>query len=414
MTKTILYIVNSYGTPPLNYFEKYLKENRTALLTIIKLPAIRLIENRMKIDAFVKDENGQIHAISLNLPFPFPFFLVFLVQYFINFILCFILLTKLKRKRFALAIGETNFGSCIAFIIKKLGLARFSVFFNGDIIPDPAWSNSSFFLPNHKQRHPLSKFVDNLLINIQSGLRRIGYKNDLIWFASKKIASYDAAKGLRPKKKIINDPILVDYNQTLKYSRYKKKMNTLCYIGRVDNYVGLEIIIPALNKIKEAIVDIHLLIIGGNEMAFETYRRLAIKHRVINHITYYGYVSETDKALALMSRAALGMALYKPVKDNVSMYTQPGKPKDYIGVGIPVLLSNHGPEIGREIVRYCAGVASDFNIASVARTITEVLTNQRLYATLQKGVLCFAKAYDYRNRFTEIWEELKQNTKTEL
>ena len=115
MTKSILYIVNSYGTPPLNYFEKYIKENRMASITICKLPAIRSAKNKININAFIKDEENNIHEINLNLFFPFPYFLIFLLQYLINFILLFILLSKIKRKKFDIVIGETNFGSCISW-----------------------------------------------------------------------------------------------------------------------------------------------------------------------------------------------------------------------------------------------------------------------------------------------------------
>lgn len=409
MTKSILYIVNSYGTPPLNYFEKYLKENRKAFVTILKLPAIRLLKNKISLDAFIKDEGNKVYKINLNIFFPLPYFLVFLLQYLINFVLLFILLSKIKRKKFDIVIGETNFGSCISFILRKLHVAKFSIFFNGDIIPYSKWSDNCFFLPNKNKKNPFYKSVDNFLIKIQYWLRNIGYKNDLIWFANKKIADFDSKKGLVNRNNIINDPILVDYRQSLKYSLYEKRMNTLCYIGRIDDYVGLDIIIPALKVIKKTITNIQLLIIGGNEISFERYKRLAIKNEVANKITFYGYVPEIEKAFKLMSHAALGIALYKPVKDNVSMYTQPGKPKEYIKLGIPVLLSKNGPEIGRQIIRYKAGVESDFNIESVSKTIINVLTDKYLYTELQKGVLHFANEYNYKARFKEIWEEITKS-----
>lgn len=409
MTKSILYIVNSYGTPPLNYFEKYLKENQKAFVTILKLPAIRLLKNRVSLDAFIKDEGNKIHKINLNIFFPLPYFLIFLLQYLINFILLFILLSKIKRKKFDIVIGETNFGSCISFILRKLRVAKFSVFFNGDIIPDSKWSDNCFFLPNKNKKNPFYKSIDNFLIKIQYWLRNIGYKNDLVWFANKKIAIFDSERGLEGKKKIINDPILIDYQQSLKYSSYKKRMNTLCYIGRIDDYVGLDIIIPALKETKKVIPNIRLLIIGGNEISFERYKLLAIKNGVENQIIYHGYIPEIEKAFELMSHAALGIGLYKPVKDNVSMYTQPGKIKEYIKVGVPVLLSKNGPEIGRRIIRFKAGVESDFNVKSVSKTIIEILTNKYLYAELQKGVLRFANEYDYKARFKEIWEEITKS-----
>ncbi len=406
MKKSILYIVNFYGTAPLNYFEKYVRESNVAGITVLKLPAVRLRKNRLEIHAFIKDEDGKFHQSNHNLFFPFPHFLVFLVQYAINFFLLFSLLSKIKRRKFDIIIGETNFGGAAAFLLKKISKASFSVFFNGDIIPDPAWSKNCFFLPNNGRTGFIYKHMDNMLINLQSFLRSIAYKNNLVWFASEKIADLDSEKHLKNRKNMINDPILIDQLTTVEYVTAPKKMDTLCYIGRIDDYVGLDVIIPALKIIKKTIPDIRLLIIGGNDIVFEKYKRLAKENGVLDRIVFYGFIPEMEKALAIMSRCALGVALYKPVKDNVSLYTQPGKPKDYIMAGLPVLLTKNGPDIGKQIVQYKAGVESDFDIRSVANVISMVLTNTNFYHTLLKGTLKFAKAYDYRVRFKKISEEL--------
>jgi glycosyltransferase involved in cell wall biosynthesis len=408
--KNIFYVVNTYGTPPLNYLEKYLKENQIASVTVLKLPAIRLVKNRLTINAFIKDEKGTKHEININLFFPFPYFFTYLFQYPINFILLFVLLSKINRKAFDIAIGETNFGSCISYLLKRLNIVRFSVFFNGDIIPNPKWTKNCFFLPSNNKGGVMYKHIDNFIIKMQYWLRSFGYKNDLVWFASKKIADYDSRRNLKNMRTIINDPILIDYHTTVGYSKSAKKMNTLCYIGRIDDYVGLDIIIPALKQIKKRIPNIQLMIIGGSEVTFEKYRLLAIQHAVESSVVYHGFIPKIDDALDLMSHAALGMALYKPVIDNVSLYTQPGKIKEYIKVGIPVLIAKRGPEIGKQVIAFNAGVESDYTSEDVARVIIKTLSDEKVYREMQRGVLNFAKEYNYPVRLNKIWHEIEKQS----
>lgn len=407
--QSILYIVNFYGSPPLNYFEKYLNESKSGYLTIIKLPAVRSSKNRINIDAFIKDEEGDKHNINLNLFFPLPYFLIFLVQYVLNFFILFILLSKIKRKKFSIIIGESNFGGAITYLLKKIGRCDFSIYFNGDILPDTQSSKKCFFLPNNESFFfPILKLIDSTLIITQNSLRKIGYRNDLIWYGDKKIEEWDSKRGLESHKKIIFHGVFIDYKEYEKYSFVKKNINDICYIGRIDDYVGFDILIPSLALIKKTIPNIKLHIIGGSEVSIEKYKKLAKQNSVQEHVKFYGYVPRMEDAYNIMSHCALGLALYKPVKDNVSMYTNPGKPKEYIKVGIPVLLTKGGPEIGQEMVKYNAGIAVDFDKQQVSDAIIKIMSNNDIYTELQSGVKKYALKEDSNIHFKTFLKNLEK------
>ncbi len=405
--KSLLYIVNFYGSPPLNYFEKYLVETDSALLTILKLPAVRSSKRKITIDAFIKDEQEKKHETTFNLFFPFPYFFVYFVQYLINFILVFVLLRKIRRKHFDIVIGETNFGSAVSFLLKKLGIAHYSVYFNGDILPDPRSSKKCFFLPNIKTSFVwFYKMIDTFLLKTQFFLRKIGYQNDLVWFCNDKIKKWDASYGLKSKDSIIYDPILIDMAQFKHYENKKKDMTALGYIGRIDDYVGFDIIIPALSKIKKTMPQIKLHLVGGSDIAFEKYKQLAKKYNVLGGIRFYGYLPKMEDAFNILSGCALGLALYKPTPDNVSMISQPAKPKEYIKVGIPVLVTKNGPTIGKEIVNFDAGVESNFTIEDVTATIIDVLRDKKRYYQLRQGVKKYAKINEYSRTLSKVWKEI--------
>lgn len=409
MKKNLLYINNFYGTQPLNYIEEYFKKSRTANLTIIKLPAVRSAKYRINIDAFVRDEKNKMINVNLNLIFPFPYFLVFIAQYIINFVLLIYFLTKIERKYFHIVIAETNFGGSVGYLLKKLGKVKFSIFFNGDILPNPKSSTNCFFLPNvNSKLHFLYKLFDTCLITLQFILRKICYKNDLVWFASEKIEKWDLQYGLKSKEKIIFEAVIIDSNLYKKYAKTKVDMNTICYLGRLDDYVGLDIVIPSLKYLKQELPNIQLLIVGGNELTINKYKTFAQKYDVTNQVKFYGYLPKMDEVYRLISNCALGLALYKPVSDNVSMYTTPGKLKDYLKVGLPILITKNGPDIGQEIVRYNAGLAIDFDIKKTADTIRNILTNERLYKNLKRGVDKYVQEHKNTSQFSHIWQEILQ------
>lgn len=406
MKKSLLYIINFYGSPPLNYFEKYINETQSARLTILKLPSVRTSKYRLIVDSFIKDENGIMHNFKLNVFLPLPYFMLFLLQYLLNTFLVFHLLGKIKSRVFDIAIGETNFGSAVCYLLRTIGKVKYSTYFNGDILPDSASSSRCFFLPNPTRYHSLYKIIDTLLLKVQESLRKIGYSNDNVWYGNEMIRKWDESRGYTAKSYFVEDPILINYQEFKIYSKTVKNKNAICYIGRIDEYVGLDIIIKALPKIKEKIPRIKLHVIGGSGIVLEKYKTLAEKLDLVENVHFYGFMPNMKDALSIMSKCSLGMALYKPVKDNVSMFSQPAKPKEYIKVGLPVLVTEGGPQIGKEIVELTAGIASSYDPDSVAKVIIRVLTNEIYYAKLRKGVEKYAHKNHYFNIFKKVWSRI--------
>lgn len=406
MKTSILYIINFYGSPPLNYFEKFLKQYDDIELYILKLPAVRPIKGKLVIDAFIKDASETKYPYHITIPFFLPYSMMFFIQYILNIVIFLKLLNKVKRNKFDIVVGETNFGSTLSYFTRKFGKADYSVYFNGDILLKPSVSNKNFFLPNTEKNNRFIKALDSLLVYLQLVLRKIGYKNDLIWYANDSIKKSDTEWRLHAIDEILYDPILIDFEEYKQWHTDNKNMNSLCYIGRIDDYVGLDIIIPSLSKILKNIPDITLHIIGGNDSSAKKYQFLAKKCRVENRIIFHGFIPNMEDAYKIISHCALGMALYKPSTDNVSMYAQPAKPKEYLKVGVPVLVTRNGPLIGSEIVRAGAGVMADFSVESVTSVIIKTLSDKAAYEKLEKGVKEYAQKNHYERVFSSVWKEI--------
>jgi len=400
MNKSLIYFVSFYGTPPLNFLQKYLEENNLAKVTIVVLPFMRQSKRRLLMNTFILDESGRKIEKNIDIFFPLPFIFKYIIQYFLNFYFSFKFLSKIERKEFDLCIAEPSFGATIAYLLKKFKKCKFTIYMNGDTLADPKVSSKIHYLPQSK----INKFFDSLLIKAQYFLRKIAYKNDLVWYPSERIKKWDNERGYFAKKEIIATAGTIDLEITKKNIVISKSNHSICYIGRLDEYAGLDIAISSLKIIKQKIPDIEMVVVGGANLIIEKYQRIAREGGVLNHIKFYGFVPKTEDAIAILTRSRIGLALYKPVEDNVSLYTEPGKVKDYFRAGLPVIMAKGGPDLCEDIIKYNAGVVVDYDEEDIAQKIINVLTNQQLYEELQKGVLEISKKFDYRENFKKVWQ----------
>ncbi len=395
----VLYIVNFYGSPPLNYFEKYTKELNLAEIYILKLPAVRLTKGRLFVDAFIIDVNGKKYETNVDINFPFPPAVIFLTQYILNFILLFTLLKKIKVNKFDICIGETSFGSACAYLLKKLQKVNYSIYMNGDILPNRK-SNETYYFNN--------KIADSIMISGQMLLRKLGSKCDLIWYVTHKIHEWDIKNGINTKNYFFAEAATIDFKEFQNYSKIPKQKNVLGYIGRLDEFAGLDISIESIKYIKKNISDIRFDIVGGGSASVEHYKEIAKSHGVLDNVKFYGYIPEMSDAFDILSKASLGMALYKPDKSNVSLATDVSKVKEYIKVGLPVVITKGGPAVEKEIIKYNSGIVVDYNAKKIAEAIVNILdeNNKSEYMELQGGLKNHAKNLDYKKHFKYVWEQI--------
>jgi len=399
----ILYLLNFYGCPCQKMIVRYLRENPALKVTVAVLPAVRLVKGALQINAFILDEKEETLPYNLRLPFPFPAFFTFVFQYVLNFFILFKLLRKTRIKKFDVCIALSNYNAALMYFLKLIGRCRFSVFMNGDILPD-----TNNYL--HKGPSRLNRILNRVLTGCQAVLRRIAYKNDLIWFPIEKIRNWDLENGLRARQSFVaNSPIDC---RTVKHNLAKQKQpHTLCYIGGLYEYSGVDIAISSLRMVRDEIADVRVFFVGGSSLDVERYRELARRYGVERHIKFYGYVADEDKAQDILAGSMAGLALYKPVKDNMSLYTDSSKVKTYISAGLPVLITREGPEISRDIEGFGAGLLVDYDEADIAKNIIRILKDADLHSRLKQGVAKFGEAYDYKLLGGDIWGQISGRLK---
>lgn len=401
----ILYIVNRFGTPPLNFFMKYLIDETTDDLYVLKIPSTSPSNGPCEYGAFILNtRTNEKKEFKLSLPIKFPEFVQHFIQYTLNLYSLFKLIYTIKVNKFEIGIGESSFGAFALFLLKKLAKINYSIFMNGDIIPTISKDKKTFYLSGDTSS--AIKYIDNLFIWIQSKLRRLGFQNNLIWYPNKNIREWDLNNGFSPKDYIISQTVLVDKNEVSENIKAKRQKDTLSYIGRLDENAGIDISLKALVEVKREIPNIKLLLVGGGGSAVDKYKKMANDLGISNNTTFFGFVDNNEQAFNLLKVGSLGLSLYKPDENNVSMYAEPSKPKEYIRLGMPSIMSKGGPSIGNEMEKEGVAILAEYDALKIAKAIIKYI-HENQYTTYVKSINKFAIKYDYYNVNKKFISEIK-------
>lgn len=152
----------------------------------------------------------------------------------------------------------------------------------------------------------------------------------------------------------------------------KVNSNTVGYIGNLRPGQGLEFILDAVKENPELYVEF----VGDGPLRDEL-NRLVKEYRITKRVTFHGFVTN-EQLLGIVAKWEVAIAPYIPTKDNPTMYTEPGKIKLYIELGLPVIMTKVS-YIYKELVKYNAGVVIDFEYKSFAKALRTIQKNYSQY-----------------------------------
>lgn len=361
-----------FSSGPSQELESFLSDKVKSLL-FIGHP----FEYRKEINSFYRfhvHKNTKLHkAIGWKLPGAF--------LYFKDFLYTMIWILKSNTK-FDYYIGADNFDAFCGLILQKLGRVDKVIFYCIDYVPR-RFQNSMLDWLYH--------FFDKACLTHCS----------VVWNVSKNMAqAREKFKGLKAENcaRQIVVPLGIWHDRIPKISLEEKDKNTLIYMGHLLEKQGVDMVIRSIPCIKRKIPDIKFIIIGtGN---YESSLINLVKElKLDKNVIFTGYVESHKEVERRISEGTIGMALYKPVESNYSYFADPGKIKNYLSAGLPVILTNV-PPIARELViKKCAFVV-EYEEKDVCKKITNLLLDRKLLKCYSRNAIDFAKSYDWNSVFS--------------
>jgi glycosyltransferase involved in cell wall biosynthesis len=188
-------------------------------------------------------------------------------------------------------------------------------------------------------------------------------------------------------------PIGVNYQRIHRLEDGLINRQHLVYLGFLDKKRGLELIIDALPDIIKKSPDVRIIIIGGGR--FEEYYRKQINDLgLTDYVDFKGYIKDHEEVETLLSKCAVGLAIYEPYDGNFTWYTDPSKPKQYMACGLPVIITGK-PEIAGEIQKRKMGIAIDYEKNRFIDAVTLLLHEDKLYFEYRKNAINFASQIEW-------------------
>ena len=159
--------------------------------------------------------------------------------------------------------------------------------------------------------------------------------------------------------------------------RFDWERFTLVYVGFIDEFRGLDVVIEALEKIENPETGIHLAIAGDGEYKSELQEK-AVALGVEHDVTFLGWVDSKDVP-AFLASGDIGVIPHH-VNGHIDA-TIPNKLFDMMGAGLPILSTNATPIVEILAKTNCGViVGDDWKPEQIAETIVSMKES----ATLEK------------------------------
>ncbi len=292
----------------------------------------------------------------------------------------------IARVRFDLCIALDNLNTVSIFPFRKLRIVKKLVFYTIDYTPQ-------------RFKNPLLNHMYYLIDKIAC------YNADAVWISTKKVIETRKKNAVDMKKSAPH--IVLPFGANL--SRIKimpiEKINRyqLIFVGFLAKNHGVQLVLQALPSIIKPFPFVKFIIIGDGEytLSLKTMTRdLGLE----KHVVFKGFVKDFEVVEKIACCSAIALATYLPSPDTLALYGDPGKPKLYLGCGLPVIVTRV-PEIASIIDKKEAGFIIDYNPKSAADALVKLLSDEKLYARYRENAIKLSKNYDTNTLIAEALDK---------
>lgn len=190
-----------------------------------------------------------------------------------------------------------------------------------------------------------------------------------------------------------------------------KKINRkkMVYRGMLLKFMGIDLVIKAMPLILKKFPDLKFEIIGTGEE--ENYlKNLAKSLGVSKNVLFHGFVKDRANVEKILSDAGVGVATFNPSMpvDRVKN-SDPGKIKDYMLLGMPVITTDTN-YFSEEIIKNRCGLVIDYDTKELASAVVKLLSNKKLLEKYRRNAIKFIEKFDCANILKPNMERLLKET----
>jgi len=306
----------------------------------------------------------------------------------ISIIGCFLVAFLFKvRRRFDVFIGQGPIEVFVGYILQRLGRVRLLVYDDMDYAPG--------YSP-HKVRRVFLKYLEQYLIK----------KSDLVMSIGTFLAE---TRKKETGREVIIIPNGVDYELFQTAQKKIPHPPTLIYMGFVEEWSGLDMVLETLSKLVKDFPGIRLLILGHTTPQYlKKLERLAEKLAIKESVFYKGNKTHVE-LINDLKEADIGLAMFKPI--DLRKYAFSLKVIEYMACGLPVVATS-GTQSASVVEQYHCGMAVSYEVAALYQALFSMLSDQKLYQDLSEHAKQFSRDFRWQDLMDRAYNAIQASYKT--
>ncbi len=313
-----------------------------------------------------------------------------LVDYTLDFLSTILVYTFYKRGSIFIGIDPVN--AMAGLFLKRLKLTQIVIFYASDYTP---------------------RRFDNRFLNKMYHLAEAfcAMKCDYTWNVTRRIIEARERKLKRlgwttPPHTQLVVRIPIGYSRARPVDEVKR--HSLIYSGTLGEWLGIDIVLNVLNKVRERIPDIELLISGRGPLRDELHARV---HQLSldQCVKLIDYIPSREDFIDLLSKYAIGLAVYKPSDQTLVNYADVGKLKVYAACGLPVILTGQSFN-AEEVESLKTGIVVNYDENDIYDAICELMLNDERYLVYRENALRWVTNFASDKIFSEALNPIFSNS----
>lgn len=373
--KKVAIISHVYAPGPPHELEAYLKDKVKALFFIAH--PLSFVKNRPSryrryiAGQLIEDREGRIWRVPE------------LVRYAKDFIANLYLIGR--GSPFDLIIALDNLNAVSAIWLRRFGKTKQVVFYTIDYIPKR--------FPNRLLNWLYHRLDDYCV-------RRANY----VWNLSPVMTEMRQRKGIEPRYRA-KQLIVPIGTHILPVESKNKDKDLIVFMGHLRPGQGVELLLEAMPLVLAKNPKLKLRLIGGGPLENEVKQQIKALG-LAKSVELTGFVPSNAAMRAALLEGSIAVAPYVDDATTFTRYTDPGKPKEYLAAGLPVIITRV-PQFAETIAARQAGLAIDYDRQQLAEAIIHLLGNKDL-GRYQTNARQLAKEYTWNKVFSQAFKEMDE------
>lgn len=373
--KTVVIVIHESTTGPGHDLRDFLLEQEINKLLLISHPLLYFKEGFKKSSRFELYLKGNLinekNGIFLKMPEPVLYVKDFLYTIFWTLKYC-------NNPDLFFGVDNLNAftGLCIRLLFKKTRIIYYVI----DYVP--------------------VRFKDKIMNNIYHFIEKFAAQySNTTWNLSPRMIEGREVKW----KRLFSNQVVVPYGiyfdriKRIPYNKINK--HEIIFMGALLEKQGVQLVINALPLIIKKIPDVKFAIIGKGPYE-DNLKKLVIKLRLGKYVSFLGHIESHEEMENRIAKAAIAVALYDPKNADFSYYADPGKIKNYLGAGVPVIMTDV-PYIAKLIENKKCGFIVGYDTRSLADVIVGIFTDGKIVSEYKNNAVKFGSHLDWKIIYKE-------------